>query len=71
MIQSGGFISPIAIEEIDAVNPLLLLPPFRMISSLVKLYRKKSENKNPKQIDCNLLVDTGRNMIGKKIKMEI
>ena len=63
-IQSGGFIIP---NAVDATNPFLLFPPFRMIGSLAKSYGQKLENKDSKEINSNL-AGTGVNNIGKKFK---
>ena len=37
-----------------------------MINSFANSYEKELENKDPKEIDSNLLVDTGHNITGKK-----
>ena len=68
MIQSRGFIAP---NAVNGTNPLLSFPPFWTINSLANSYRKELKNKDPIDIDSNLLVDTRLDNIGKKIKKGI
>ena len=46
-IHSGEFVVP---NAIDTISSFLIFLPFRTIHSLVNLYRKELENKNPKDL---------------------
>ena len=62
MIQLGLFFIP---------NPLGLtgsFPPVKTINSIVNSYEKELKNIDPKELNSNLLGDTGLNIIGKKVK---
>ena len=42
-----------------------------MINSIANLYEKELKNTDPRDLNSNLLVDTGLNIIGKNIKKGI
>ena len=50
-----------------ALGLLDLFLPFN-ISSITNSYEKELKNTNHKKLNSNLLVDAGRNIIGKKTK---
>ena len=53
-VQLGGFVIP------DALGLIGSFPPVKIINSIANLYKK--------ELNSNLLVDTGLNIIWKKIK---
>ena len=61
-MQSGGFICPADYNK---------FPPFRIINSAANSLEKKLQNRDPEELNSNLLVDAGLNIIGKKIKIGI
>ena len=58
-------------SSLPAFGLLVSFPPFNMINSLANAYGKESNNTGHKEINTNLLVDTGYNIIDEKIKKGI
>ena len=69
MIQAGGFLfdatnifgPPIPITEMKSIVNSIQ-------NSIVSSYREELKNADPREINSNLLEDTGPNIIDKKIK---
>ena len=59
MMQLQGSFVP------DPFGLLRSFPPFQIINSIVNSYEKELKNIDPKELDDNLIVNTGLNIIGR------
>ena len=64
MIQSGGFLIP------DPLGLFGSFLPFNMINSVANSYRKELKNIDPRELNTNLLADTGLKIFVKKKKLK-